>query len=297
MLGGTFASAGGSVGLIGTYAVASGTTGTVAFAGAYLGWQGDGAAVLVGSGTLVSSGSASMQDYYSEIELRLSGGVTWENTGSIYQYGSIAFGNGTLDSATLVNAAGAVYDLTEGNSQILATGSGPYRFVNAGLLEMTGGGNDNVDVALTNSGVVSADAGSLYLRGPVDNSGMLETGGGFWRWLGAARWAARSAAATGLRALVGTFAVAGGTIGTVTLGGAYFGWQGDGDAVLSGPRHAGHPGQRQHHELFRHHRGGAGERHHLGQRRHGLPGPVSCSSAPPAATARRWSTWPAASST
>jgi hypothetical protein len=233
-LGGTIQDLAGNVGLVGTYAVAADTTGTVVFAGADLGWSSDGIAVLAGPGTLESNGYVHVYQYYGYTQLQLIDGVTWENDGIVFQDGAILLGGGTLDSATIVNQAGAVYDLTTGNSQVDDNGAGNYSFVNAGTLEMTGGGSDYVYGTLTNSGLISANNGNLYLPGPVSNSGTLQSDGGFLEVQGGTLGGTIQDLA-GNVGLIGTYTVAADTKDTVTFGNANFGWYGDGIAVVNGP--------------------------------------------------------------
>ncbi|HEY1411959.1 MAG TPA: hypothetical protein VGF36_07450, partial [Rhodopila sp.] len=179
LLGGSITDTGGVVALVGTYAVAADTTDSVTFGGAYLGWENDGPAVLSGPGTLASSGSVNVQDYFGRILVDLTNGITWENAGVVASAGTIIAGTGTLDSATIVNQAGATFALTTGDSNIYTQAGGTYDFVNHGTLEQIGGGNNVIAMALTNTALVSADNGDLYLRGPVANSGTLQSDGGF----------------------------------------------------------------------------------------------------------------------
>jgi hypothetical protein len=237
VLGGTITAPNGLVALVGTYTSAADTTNNVTFGGAYLGWTTDGPAVLSGPGTLASTGSVNVENFYGYIEEKLTGGITWDNAGVVALAGTILAGTGTLDSATIVNQAGATFDLTTGGSNILTQAGGTYTFINHGTLEQIGGGNNEIDTALTNTALVSADNGNLYLRGPVINSGTLQSDGGYLELAdgGTLGGTIQSLGGGGVAIVAGTYAVAAGTVDAVTFGGAYLGWADDGRAVLSGP--------------------------------------------------------------
>ncbi|HTW72282.1 MAG TPA: hypothetical protein VME47_20535, partial [Acetobacteraceae bacterium] len=218
--------------IVGTYDVSSGTTAVVDYQGAVFG-NGGTIAVLLGPGTLDSSGSASVNQFGGNLQLRIGDGLTWSNGGTIDQAGVVQFGTAAADSATFINQPGAIYDLTSGNSQIDANGAGTYAFTNGGLLEMTGGGDNTLQIALSNSGVVSADNGNFYLSGGVTNSGTLQSDGGFLEVQGGVLGGTIQALSNNV-GLVGTFTIAG-AIGTVTFDDANLGWFGDGEATLAGP--------------------------------------------------------------
>jgi len=95
-LGGTIEALSNNVGLIGTYAVAADTIDTVTFGNANLGWYGDGYAVFAGPGTLVSNGNVAVSAYdYASVQLQLIDGITWDNAGTVNQYGGLVFGGTT----------------------------------------------------------------------------------------------------------------------------------------------------------------------------------------------------------
>ena len=234
-LGGTIEAISGNIGLVGTYTVPAATVDTVTFDNAYLGWGGDGAAVFAGPGTLVSNGYVNINQYnYAATQLQLIDGITWENAGTVRQIGGLVFGGSTIDTATIVNQAGATYNLDGGNAQIGDVAGGTYDFVNNGLLEMTSGGSDTIAVPLDNSGTVASTNGNFYLSGPVTNSGTLVANGGFLEDRGGTLGGTIEAI-SGSVGLVGTYAVAADTTDTVTFAGANLGWYGDGYAVFAGP--------------------------------------------------------------
>ncbi|MGA3402999.1 MAG: choice-of-anchor D domain-containing protein, partial [Acetobacteraceae bacterium] len=234
-LGGTIDTISGNVGLVGTYTVPAATIDMVTFDNTYLGWGGDGAAVFAGSGTLASNGFVYVNQYnYAATQLQLIDGITWENAGTVRQYGGLVFGGSASDTATIVNQAGATYELWGGNAQISDVAGGTYNFINAGLLEMVAGGNVSITVPLNNSGTVLSTNGALYLSGPVTNSGTLVADGGFIEVQGGTLGGTIEALSDSV-GLIGTYAVAADTTDTVTFGGANLGWYGDGYAVFAGP--------------------------------------------------------------
>ncbi len=234
-LGGTIAALNNNVGLIGTYTVPAATVDTVTFDNAYLGWAGDGDAVFAGPGTLVSNGYVNVYQYnYAQTRLQLIDGITWDNAGTVNQIGGLEFGGSTIDTATIVNQAGATYQLDGGNAQITDDPGGTYDFVNDGLLQQYAGGNDTLSVPLNNSGTVASTNGNFYLSGPVINSGTLVADGGFLEVQGGTLGGTIEAISNNL-GLVGTYSVASGTVDTVTFESAYLGWGNDGDAVFAGP--------------------------------------------------------------
>ena len=221
--------------ITGTWTIAADTIDTVIYVGAVFGAGGGEAAVLQGPGTLDSSGNATVnQCNGATTQLTLTGGVTWQNAGTITQNGGLQFGATAGDSATLVNDAGAIYYLNAGNAQVTTGGAGSYAFINAGLLQMINGGVDTLGVPLNNSGTVASTNGALYLSGPVANSGTLVANGGFLEIQGGTLGGTIEALSNNA-ALVGTYSVAANTIDTVTFESAYLGWGGDGQAVFAGP--------------------------------------------------------------
>jgi hypothetical protein len=222
---------GGNVYVYGTYAVAPGTPDDVTFGSVFLG---DGnAAILAGAGTLSSVGVVTIFDNGGYPSLYLTGGVTWDSDGTVYQSGEVQFGTGAGDSGTIVNEAGATYDLTTGSAQISpASGGGSYSFVNDGLLDMTGGGNVTISVPLANAGVLSANNGNLFVTGSFSNTGTMETGGG-QMFVEGGTLGGSILANNGALYLVDTYAVAADTTASVTFNQATFR---DGTAAtLAGP--------------------------------------------------------------
>ena len=136
-----------------------------------------------GPGTLATTGTTTIDE-----GVYIGAGLVWDNSGTVDLASNIAGGDAAGGTATIVNLAGASFDLTgdylnvENNTN---TGNasqpvGNLTFVNQGTLAKTAGtGTSNILVPLTNSGTVQARAGTFLLSGAVNNSGVLEgvTGG------------------------------------------------------------------------------------------------------------------------
>ena len=162
--------------LAGTFSIGAGTT--VSASGVSFGWSTNygypGAAVLSGPGTIDTSGNSYVSYYYGDTQLELTNGVTLVNTGSFGVSGEVQFGVADGDSATIVNAAGAVFDLNDYvYSSINTGGTGTYSFVNQGTLENTSGYSNTIDVAVTDTGIISATNGNLYFDAGGTFSGQV----------------------------------------------------------------------------------------------------------------------------
>jgi hypothetical protein len=225
VLGGTIQALNDTVALVGTYTSYISTTDTVTFGGATLGWGGSGAAVLAGPGTLVTDGTVSVDFDYSTPQVQLDNGITWENAGTVYDGGQVQFGT-TLDSTniTVLNEAGAVFDLTNGNMALQPGGSGTYSFVNDGTLEQTANVTNSVSVPLNNTGLVSGDSGVLNLNGPVTNTGTIQSDGGSVQLYGGVLGGTiQNVGTNGGIVLTGTYTLGSTPVDTVTFGGAVLG--------------------------------------------------------------------------
>jgi hypothetical protein len=119
---------------------------------------------LIGSGAVASSAQLNVDG------LNIANGVTLDNTGSITQGSYVYLGTGAAGTAEIDNEAGGTYDIVDPFTQI--TPFGGAEFVNAGLLESTGGvtqpvPNDQampgvtIGVTLDNTGTVEITAGSV----------------------------------------------------------------------------------------------------------------------------------------
>ena len=134
---------------------------TVSGAGTFTGVD-----IETGSGTTLLQGTTA-----DSATIYLDGGRTLENAGTLNVKGSGAFVLGGLPSGapagggTIKNDAGATFNFQAGASSVSA-GAGVDTFVNAGLLEQTvTAGTTTIGVALTNTGSLSVQSGTLALTG------------------------------------------------------------------------------------------------------------------------------------
>ncbi len=141
---------------------------------------------LEGPGTLLTSGSVSFatqpNSFYAD--LFVDDGATWSNSGSVSDAGAISFGGQSDDTASFINQAGGVFDLTADNAGITANGNYTgvtATFANAGLLDKTGGeGTSTIAASITNSptGTIEVDSGVLELTDGGDLDGTIDGAGG-----------------------------------------------------------------------------------------------------------------------
>jgi uncharacterized repeat protein (TIGR03803 family) len=158
----------------GNFAMASGTlggSGAVTVAGDTMQWTGG--QIDVGAGGFTNTGVLNANTTGGD--LVLSGAGTLTNSGTINEAGkhSLLLEN----SATLDNAAGAVFNLT-GNGGVSQSGGGT--FSNAGTLEKTGGTGTSAvaTTALDNTGTVEVNVGKLDISAAVTQvSGRTLTAG------------------------------------------------------------------------------------------------------------------------
>jgi uncharacterized repeat protein (TIGR03803 family) len=160
---GGFTLASGSIGGGGAMTIASGTN--------Y--WTGG--EILVGAGGLTNTGSL-----YADTtggNLVLTGAGTLTNTGTINEVGTSSL---LLENtATLSNASGATFDLTD-NGSVSQSGGGT--FTNAGTVEKTGGtGTSTVaTTTLDNPGTVTVGAGTLAISASVTQVSHKTLQAGHW---------------------------------------------------------------------------------------------------------------------
>ncbi len=140
----------------------------------------NGAGYLIGPGTLTTSGVTTIADYSTNAELFLGGGITWVNGGTVNDSGYGYMNPFGSDSVTIVNQAGANFDLTTDDASLVQYNNGTDTFTNAGTLAKTGGsGTSALNLAITNSGTINAASGTLQLQSTVSNTGLLlATNGG-----------------------------------------------------------------------------------------------------------------------
>jgi hypothetical protein len=118
-------------------------------------------------------------------ELTLGGGITWSNLGTVIEAGGIVVGDGTGESAHIVNSAGALIDFTNLDSSITTDKGASGLLTNAGTLkEAAAGDTTNVSVGVASSGTIALAAGTLQLNagsnigGTVSGAGVLAFGAG-----------------------------------------------------------------------------------------------------------------------
>jgi hypothetical protein len=189
-LGGTIGGGSGVVALINGFAIAAGVTETTDFAsGAQFGFNGN-FAELSGAGTFSSAGTVAVADLgYQGVNgveaLVLGDGVTFQNVGTVNDSGQIYFGLTKSDTITVVNAAGATFDLTSDDAGFNQNAAGSSAaFINNGTLTKTGTGGAGgigasyIYAAVTNTGTITASKGTLALAGGGVLGGTIGGGAG-----------------------------------------------------------------------------------------------------------------------
>jgi hypothetical protein len=109
--------------------------------------------------------------------LILGGGVTWSNSGTVADTGQIRIGDGSGETAKIVNNAGGVFEFEAPYAQIYNNTNATGSFSNAGTIDV--GTNTNFSPLLTNTatGVIDLQAGTLDLQADAKIGGTV-TGGG-----------------------------------------------------------------------------------------------------------------------
>ncbi len=162
----------------GTLSVATGLDVTLA-APLKFGDVGGGEGFLSGGGTLTTTGSTSVADNGAgsfAVGPSGFGGITWVNAGTVSDAGGVSFAY----NWTLLNQAGATFNLTSDDARLSALNPGA-SVSNAGTLAKTGGtGTSTIAVAVTNSGLLEAASGTLSVQAPLSNSGELLATSGAW---------------------------------------------------------------------------------------------------------------------
>ncbi len=143
---------------------------------------------ILGPGTLYTAGATTLATQAAAyVDLYLGGGGTWTNSGIATIGGQIDFGLTAADTASFVNQAGGVVNLTDDYASIVPyTSYDSATFSNAGLLEKTGNtGVSAIDATLTNTGTMLVSSGTLSLPVLTNLSGTTLTGGTFEATAGA----------------------------------------------------------------------------------------------------------------
>ena len=143
-----------------------------------------------GPGTLSTSGTTTLPmqtgaavDLFLGSASRNVVGPTWDNTGLVNLGGAIDIGpNDISETATIINATGAVFDLTTDTAGIVphfANEGNTSTFINAGLSEKTGGtATSSITSAVTNTATIAVDSGTLDMTNSVTGAGLLELADG-----------------------------------------------------------------------------------------------------------------------
>ena len=135
---------------------------------------------IEGAGTFETAGTTTLAAQTSTgiTDLFIGDGLTWINTGTVVEGGSINFGLGSGDTDTIVNQAGATFDLTNdaGITERFLVSNATANFTNDGLLIKTGGtGAAAFDAAIDSTGTIQANAGTLAFGAGGDISGAIDT--------------------------------------------------------------------------------------------------------------------------
>jgi fibronectin-binding autotransporter adhesin len=134
-----------------------------------------------GPGTLVTSGTTNLSNFY------FGSGSTWSNTGTVNVTGGLNDSNGVAPGATIVNQAGAKFNLTVGNSIFSGPGDAVDSFVNNGTFTLVGTANTAyVNGAFQNAGTIATSSNTQALTlqeggslgGTMTGNGTLMLSGG-----------------------------------------------------------------------------------------------------------------------
>jgi hypothetical protein len=132
-----------------------------------------GGTALLGAGTLDITGTAALG------VVAISGNANLADARLVLQNNNIYVGNSGADTSSILIAAGATYALGDNGAALVISDSGAGQLKNAGLLELTGYGNDTDQIALPifNTGTILAAEGDLQLTGGGTLGGALAGAG------------------------------------------------------------------------------------------------------------------------
>jgi hypothetical protein len=192
-ISGTLTDTNGYLGLGTSTTLTLGGTSTFGYGNIYYGYG-----ATVDGGTLATTGTATVLSSYNGDsgywQLTIGGGLEWLNSGTVDDAGTILTGDAQAATASIINAAGAQFDLTTDNASI-SNGtaynqygqqySGSSTFSNAGTLAKTGGTNTSyVDSLFTNTGLINVATGTIEFDGggsfggTITGAGQVAFGGG-----------------------------------------------------------------------------------------------------------------------
>ena len=138
---------------------------------------GDGSyARLVGTGTIVTTGTTTIADLGTNVAVTAESGVTWSNSGTASLGGLFYLRPG----CTFNNLAGGVFDLTSNDATITDPSGTAGQISNAGTLAKTGGnGVSMIEGPVTSTGTITSSVGTLALENGATLSGNIgSTGNG-----------------------------------------------------------------------------------------------------------------------
>jgi hypothetical protein len=140
-----------------------------------------------GSGTLSTAAGVTTTidpgpNGYDTTELVLGGGVTWSNSGTVSDTGKIQIGDGSGETANIVNNAGGLFQFLSPYATIYDNAGASGTFINSGEIDV--GTSTYFAPNLTNTGVIDLKSGTIDLAtnstigGTLTGGGVLEVGGG-----------------------------------------------------------------------------------------------------------------------
>ncbi|MDA8248084.1 MAG: Ig-like domain-containing protein [Rhodospirillales bacterium] len=200
---------------------------------------GSGVGAIDGPGTLATSGTTTLSPYLSGYYAYwvytaaiLGGGLTWTNTGTVLDSATIAVGDASGGTATIDNAAGAVFEIAAdsggisnnsyststvdayGNTQT-SYFTGSSTFDNAGLLtKITQPGSSFIASTMDNTGTITVATGTLEFDGGGTFGGTLNGAGTIAFGNGTADLTTAAALATGGLLINGADVLLPATLGT-----------------------------------------------------------------------------------
>ena len=154
-------------GTAGSVFMGSGTTLKLSGAATFDNVNADGP-VMYGPGTFTTTGATTATTQSTTyVDLYLSAGVSWVNSGTVSVGGEIDFGVTAADTAAFVNQIGGVFNLGDDLASLLAyTSYDRSTFSNAGTLEKTGGtGTSTIDAVMANTGSIVVSTGTIGFFG------------------------------------------------------------------------------------------------------------------------------------
>jgi hypothetical protein len=157
----------------GTLDISAGTltlTNTVFFSGG----------LISGSDTLLTTGPTVIYDDGGNAAMNIfPDGTVWDNMGTVNDAGLISFIYGESGTATILNSANGTFNLTSDDTQIYNNGMytgfiSALTFINAGELNKSGGtATSTIQIAIDNTGTITAESGTLALDGTIVNTGKI----------------------------------------------------------------------------------------------------------------------------